>query len=143
MAEFLKKLYDEIENRKYSFFMLYRDGKCDYEEFVNSLHQKSEVEELQQIKAIMDKVDTNNMPQKKYRHINSGKGKRRNDIYEFKSKHLRVYAIKTDKDYYLLLGGYKKEQDKDIEKVFKNYNDVPNDIPELQKEENYEQDRTI
>lgn len=40
MAEFLKKLYDEIENRKYSFFMLYRDGKCDYEEFVNSLHQK-------------------------------------------------------------------------------------------------------
>lgn len=139
MAEYLKKYYDEIENTKYAFFKLYRDGKCEYEEFVDSLHQKTELEELQQIKAIMDKVDTNNMPIKKYRHITSGRGKkRRKDIYEFKSKHLRVYAIKTDIEYYLLLGGFKKDQEEDIEKVFKKYNDVPDNVPELPKEENHE-----
>lgn len=139
MAEYQKREYDEIENCKYLFYTLYCNGRCDYEEFVDSLNQKKDIEELQQIKAIMDKVDVNNLPQSKYRHISSNKKNRRNDIYEFKSKHLRVYAIKSDHDYFLLLGGYKKTQEKDIEKVFRKYNEVPADVPLLKPKEDDEQ----
>lgn len=143
MADYQKEYYDEIENCKYDFYKLYRDGKCEYDLFVKTLVPKTDIEELQQIKAIMDKVDVNNMPLSKYRHISSGRGsKRRKDVYEFKSKHLRVYAIKTDKDYYLLLGGYKKSQDNDIEKVFKKYNEVPVKIPDLTKEKGNENNDT-
>lgn len=139
MANFQKKPYEEIENSKYDFYTLYRDGKCEYEEFVISLSQKSELEELQKIKAIMDKVDGNNLPKTKYRHISSGKrSDRRNDIYEFKSKHLRIYAIKGIGDYYLILGGYKKTQDKDIEKVFRKFNEVPDTVPLLQEDDKNE-----
>lgn len=51
------------------------------------------------------------LPQKKFRHIESSV---RDDIYEFKYDPYRVYVIKQKPDMYIVLGGYKKNQSKDI-----------------------------
>lgn len=39
-------------------------------------------------------------------------------------------------DYYIVLGGYKKGQDKDIDKIFKHFNNLPEDIPVMDDGEN-------
>ncbi|MDE7388408.1 MAG: hypothetical protein K2M97_04040 [Muribaculaceae bacterium] len=118
-----KKSYDDVTNPKYKFYVLYEDDRSYFEEFIDSLEQASDLDEFDQIRALMDKVDNNNLPKSKYRHIKGGKSDRK-DVYEFKSKHLRIYAIKMTPNYYLLLGGHKKTQDKDIDKVFRHFNDV-------------------
>lgn len=129
MDEFYLKLLDDIDNPKFDFFLLYKNGRNFFEEFVESLNQKSDIEELNLIMSLMDKVDGNNLPVSKFRHIKGGKYDRK-DIFEFKSKHLRVYSIKKEPDFYILLGGYKKGQEKDIAKIFRHFNDLPEDIPQ-------------
>jgi putative component of toxin-antitoxin plasmid stabilization module len=39
--------------------------------------------------------------------------------YEFKSDVIRIYAIKKNFDIIVILGGYKKNQEKDIDKFVK------------------------
>lgn len=119
---------DDINNPKYDFYLLYKNGRNFYEEFAQSLRQQSEFDELDSIMALMDKVDNNNLPTSKYRHISGGKYDRK-DVWEFKSKHLRIYALKIPPDYYIILGGYKKGQEKDIAKIFKHFNNIPDEIP--------------
>jgi hypothetical protein len=123
MDEFYRTLLDDINNPIFDFYLLYKNGRCYFEEFVNSLKQKSDLDELDKIRALMDS-DINRLPPTKYRHIIGGKYDR-NDVYEFKSKHLRIYAIKKEPDFYLILGGYKKGQEKDISKIFKHFNQLP------------------
>lgn len=118
---------DDIGNPKYEFYFLYKNGCCFCKEFIDSLQQKSDIDELAELLAIMGKVDNNNLPQSKYRHITGGKRDRK-DVYEFKTKHLRLYAIKKEPDYYLVVAGYKKGQDKDIAKVFRHFNYIPDRI---------------
>ena len=127
MADFFLRPVKDINNPKYNFFLLYKDGRNFYGEFADSLNQKSDLNELAAIEALMDKVDNNNLPKSKYNHISGGKYDRK-DIYEFKSKHLRVYVIKKSPDYYIILGGYKKEQEKDIAKIFRHFNELPDEI---------------
>ena len=52
------------------------------------------------------------LPKDKFRELKGGKG----DVkeYEFKSKHLRVYAIHQKDGKIVVMGGYKNSQDKDI-----------------------------
>ena len=127
MADFFLSPVTDINNPKYNFFLLYKDGRNFYEEFTDSLTQKSDLNELDSIIALMDKVDNNNLPTSKYNHISGGKYDRK-DVYEFKSKHLRIYVIKKSPDYYIILGGYKKGQEKDIAKIFKHFNELPDKI---------------
>lgn len=127
MAEFYLRPIDDIDNPKYDFYLLYKDGRNFYEDFLRSLKQKSDFDELDTVIALMDKVDNNNLPSAKYRHISGGKYDRK-DVYEFKSKHLRIYAIKMTPDYYIVLGGYKKGQEKDIAKIFRHFNELPEHI---------------
>lgn len=127
MDEFYLTPFDGIDNPKYNFYLLFKNDRNFYLEFAESLKQKSDIDELFSIYALMDRVDTNNLPASKYRHISAGKNDRK-DIYEFKSKHLRVYVIKMEPDYYVVLGGYKKGQEKDIAKVFRHFNVIPDEI---------------
>lgn len=126
--EFLLELLEDVDNPKYKFYVLFKNGKSFYEEFVDSLKQAQDLDELDSIIALMDKVDNNNLPPKKFNHI-VGQGKRRKDVYEFKSKHLRVYVIKKSPDFYIVLGGFKKTQEKDIDRVFRHFNVLPDYIP--------------
>lgn len=127
MYNFYLTRLDDVENPKFQFYLLFCNGKNFFEEFANSLIQKSDKDELDSIRALMDKVDNNNLPASKFKHIKGGK-KDRKDVYEFKSKHLRVYAIKKEPDMYILLGGYKKGQESDIEKVFRYFNNLPDEL---------------
>lgn len=141
MAKYLLCPLEDIDNPKYNFYLLYKDGRNFYEDFVNSLNQKSDIDELDTIIALMDKVDNNNLPPTKYKHISGGKYDRK-DVYEFKSKHLRIYAIKKSPDYYIILGGYKKGQEKDIAKIFKHFNNIPDEIAIMldKKDDDYDED---
>lgn len=130
MSEYALCPLEDINNPKYRFYLLYKDGLNFYEDFRDSLIQKTDLDELDSILALMDRVDNNNLPVSKYRHIKGGKYDR-DDVYEFKSKHLRIYVIKKTPDYFVVLGGYKKGQEKDIAKVFRHFNDLPADIPVL------------
>ena len=39
------------------------------------------------------------------------------DIWEFKKNNIRVYVVKTLKEVYIVMGGYKADQKRDIERV--------------------------
>ena len=53
----------------------------------------------------------------KFNHIQGGKYDRK-DVYEFKKDKLRVYVILIKPNVYVVYGGYKKEQQKDIARIF-------------------------
>lgn len=127
MDEFYLCPLEDIGNPRYSFYFLYKNGRCFCKEFIDSLQQKSDLDEVAELLAIMGKVDNNNLPTSKYNHIRGGKSDRK-DVYEFKTKHLRLYAIKKEPDYYLIVAGYKKGQEKDIAKVFRHFNNIPENI---------------
>lgn len=127
MDEFYLCPLEDIGNPRYSFYFLYRNGRCFCKEFIDSLQQKSDLDEVAELLAIMGKVDNNNLPTSKYNHIRGGKSDRK-DVYEFKTKHLRLYAIKKEPDYYLIVAGFKKGQEKDIAKVFRHFNNIPENI---------------
>lgn len=136
--EYFLSAYDEVDNPAYKFYILFDGRKRSlYLDFVDNLEQKSDIDEYNEILALMDRVRTNNLTKKQYRHITKNGKKYRKDIWEFKSKHLRVYVAKGDSDYYVILAGYKKTQDFDIDKVFKKFNklrfdELPvQDLPEV------------
>ena len=57
---------------------------------------------------------TQMLPKAKFRQI---KGVDRQDVFEFKRKNLRVYVVMQQPNVYVVLGGYKKGQEKDIAKL--------------------------
>lgn len=134
MCEYYLTPIKDNNNPKFKFYLLYQNGRNFYEEFVASLDQQSDLDELSKIKAMMDMVGNNNLPRTKYGHIYGGK-KDRKDVFEFKSKHLRIYVIKKEPDIYVVLGGYKKTQGDDVAKVFRHFNSIPDEI-EIKEDEN-------
>lgn len=80
MDEYYRILLEDVDNPKYDFYLLYKNGKCYFEEFIDSLTQKSDLEELNKIRALMD-IDVAQLPPTKFRHIIGGKYDR-NDVYE-------------------------------------------------------------
>lgn len=137
MEDFYIKDYEETDNPKLRFYKVYRSGKCDFDEFIKELNEKykSLRDELGAIHAIMDKIGVMNLPPAKFRIIKGGKNDRK-DVWEVKSKHLRVYLIRKEPDMFLLLGGIKTKQDEDIATVFRRYNLLPDDIKIIEGEEN-------
>ncbi|MDE6537284.1 MAG: hypothetical protein K2M13_04525 [Muribaculaceae bacterium] len=129
MEDFYLKKYEEADNPKLTFYKVYRSGKCDYDEFIENLNgkYKSLREELGAIHAIIDKIGIIQLPPSKFRNIKGGKNDRK-DIWEIKSKHLRVYLIRKEPDMFLLLGGIKTKQEEDIATVFRRYNLLPEDM---------------
>ena len=51
----------------------------------------------------------------------------RSDIYEFKKDRLRVYVIKQKPNFYIILGGFKGSQKKDIKLLKSMIKDFPKD----------------
>lgn len=114
MSNYSVKEFDAIKNScQYSYFLLYINERCQFEDFKkeiksNAIYNK----QYNQILATMEQIsDQHTLTAKKFRNI---KGVGRKDIFEFKSKDLRIYVLKKNPNMYIILGGYKANQDNDI-----------------------------
>lgn len=129
MCEYYLKPYKEATSIKLKYYLLFKGDRSFYEEFVDSLTQKKDKDELFKIIALMDMMGDMLLPKTKFRHIEPNKKGDRKDVYEFKSKHIRVYVIKKSPDVFIVLGGFKNNQEADIKKVFRHFNQIPEIIP--------------
>lgn len=106
---------DLIKNENgYTFYKLKVNGKWQVDEFEKDISKNKDlINELTAIYALMDfYTDSPKPPHTKFRQFKINK---RTDIYEFKSKSIRVYVIKKDKAFYVIRAGLKKNQEKDKE----------------------------
>lgn len=118
MAYSIQKL-DIINNPKCHFYKLFIDGKCQFDEFASEAEaNKADSKSLVNIFSRMDSFDPDQkLPKEKFNHIQGGKYDRK-DVYEFKKDKLRAYVILIKPNVYVVYGGYKKEQQKDIARIF-------------------------
>lgn len=117
MADYSLKHMDAIVGKQ-SFDMLVKDGVCIFEEFENNLNPTYK-KELGGIYATMDDVaNLRTPPGTRYHPYNDAKSEVRE--YEFKSKHLRVYAIEKPGGKIVIMGGTKANQPKD-QSLFRKY----------------------
>lgn len=124
MSEYHLEEFSAIQNScQYKYFQLNINGKCQFEDFkkevkANAIYKK----QYFQILTLMENIsDRHQLTIKKFRQI---KGAGRNDVFEFKSKDLRIYVIKKSPDMYIVLGGYKVDQDNDIKLLKKRLKDI-------------------
>ncbi|MBD5215139.1 MAG: hypothetical protein HDS78_01250 [Bacteroidales bacterium] len=121
---FTFRIMDEIDNPDYKVYVAYEDGKSFYREFEEGLKQKPDKISLGKILRCMERFSPRiQLPPKKFRHI-EGDGDDRNDVFEFKDERIRVYVSLLPNNIIVLLGGFKSEQDNDIAKVFRHFNDL-------------------
>lgn len=89
------------------------DGECPIDNFVDNLEERYETE-MDMIYAYMDMVANNqSLPYTKFHTLDKGCSDGCRE-YEFKTKHLRVYAISQTGGKIIILGGYKNSQKRDI-----------------------------
>ena len=112
MSTFAVEIIEAIKGKQ-TFYKLLVDGKAPIDEFEAGLVGQYETE-LESIYFYMEAVaNLRPLPKTKFRELKGVKGN--NKEYEFKTKHLRVYAIKhPDSGKVIVMGGYKNTQDKDI-----------------------------
>lgn len=96
------------------FYELIVNGKSHVREFIDNLPEKSVYRKrLSSVIALMDFFSpTRLMPHTKFRPIKGAK-----DCFEFKAKGIRLYVVKRLPNMYVVIGGYKDDQDADIEKL--------------------------
>ncbi len=113
-------IFELVENSNYTFYKLHFNGKCQFDEFLESIKRIPEdMKSMQKIIALMDMYGSCLLPQKKIKQI---KGIARSDTFEFKYNNIRVYVIVQKPYVYIALGGYKQTQKKDIELLKRRYN---------------------
>lgn len=107
---------DAIRTGKLRFLKLVEQKNCCYDTFVNEITTgklNNFQKELKQIHARMQIMAEKDeiMPKSWFNSIKAGKTVY---AYEFKTKHLRLYCVKKSPNIIIVLGGFKKEQKKDI-----------------------------
>ena len=117
MRKFATVEMKEVKGSIQTFEKLYVDTVCFLDEF------EKEIKEIPQYfseyKTILSYMNFfangQRLPDTKFKVLKGGKG----DIkrYEFKSKNLRVYAIANSGGKLVIMGGFKKNQEKDINKL--------------------------
>lgn len=105
--------YENVNNPQYKFYKLYINGVCRFDEFIEGMeHNINDKKQFRSIIAYMDCLtDQNHLPSSKFNHINDSN---RDDLYEFKKDKIRVYVIKQKPNCFIVIGGYKSTQKKDI-----------------------------
>ena len=116
MKKFTLKEIEWIEARQ-SIYKLEIDNNCQFDMFEKEISYRKQYEnELASIYSLIEDVANNKLlPKTKFRDITITK-KDNIKEYEFKSRNLRVYAIKSEEGKVIILGGYKNNQKKDIKK---------------------------
>lgn len=110
-------LLDVINNGNgFVFYKLVINDVCQFDLFVEGLKRiPRDMKSLHSIFAYMDMFSkTIMLPCSKFRQI---KNIERKDVFEFKKDNIRVYVILKDYDVYVITGGYKNKQDRDIEEI--------------------------
>jgi len=99
-----------------TFDKLLIDNECQFDNFEEGLKNNDKLlTELGKIYGYMEDVaNGRSLPVNKFKDITPTKELVKE--YEFKSKNLRVYAIKKENGKIIILGGYKNKQKKDIRK---------------------------
>lgn len=113
MTEYRAEEFSLVRSKQYTYYKLYINGVCQFDEFMDEISKNAKYKEwFGHIVALMEFVSDQNMLRKnKFRQIQDVG---RDDVFEFKKGDLRVYVIKQRPDMYIILGGYKNNQKKDI-----------------------------
>ena len=109
----------EIVNNEngFVFYKLLIDDICHFDIFVEKLKNlPRDLKSLDSIYAYMDMFSKTLLPRSKFRSI---KNVERKDIFEFKKDNIRVYVILQQPSVYVVAGGFKKDQKRDIGKLVK------------------------
>jgi hypothetical protein len=117
MAEFSLKAMDAVVGKQ-SFDMLVKDGICLFEEFENNLEAQYKGEVASLYATMNDVANLKSLPKTKFHPYNKGCAEVRE--FEFKTKHLRAYAIEKTGGKIVIIGGTKANQQKD-ESTFRKY----------------------
>jgi len=121
MSIFALKKIDAVVGKQ-SFEKLVVDGVCLFDEFEQNIDEiyKSELKGI--YASMNDVANLKSLPETKFHPYSDGKNGCRE--YEFKSKHLRVYAIEKYGGEIVVMGGTKANQKKDqseFRKIKKQY----------------------
>lgn len=112
MAEYKTEILKLVNNPNYTYYKLYVDGKCNFDEFYNEVARNvADMKSMTAIIAYMDSLSAQMLPSTIYNYIHDNG---RSDLYEFKKKNLRVYVIDQRPNIYVVMGGYKGSQKRDI-----------------------------
>ncbi len=127
MHQYTRELFQLVRNEEYEYYKLVIDGKCQFDKFLEQVEKNViDTKSIKGIFALMDAFSTKlTLPDTKFRHIQAGDVQ---NIYEFKKKELRVYILKEENEITIILGGYKKEQKNDIDKVRNRVKDYTKNI---------------
>lgn len=112
--------FKPVNNVDYDFLEVSVNGKYHCQNFIDGIKDEIDKKKLIKIYAYMDLFSSKLLPSTKFRQI---KGLRRNDVYEFKDKDIRIYFIKKKPNMFIILGGYKGTQNKDINRIDNLFND--------------------
>jgi len=115
MTKFAFKKVEEI-NCFQDIVKLEIDGSCYFDQFQEEIYRsKSQyVSELGMVLQYIERDGNGQRVADKKRDITPGKARVKE--YEYRTKHLRVYAIRRKGGKIIILGGYKNEQKRDIRK---------------------------
>ena len=112
MSKFAIERIKAISCRQ-EFDQLIIDGAGQLDIFEKDLNDTTYQSEFKTLLTYMEYLGNNrSLPNTKFRDV-TPKGEKIKE-YEFKSKHLRIYAIQKANGKIVLLGGYKSNQDKDF-----------------------------
>ena len=112
MRKFVTKKIDAIHSREL-FEQLFIDDKGQLDEFLKSLSGTTYLSEYRTLLTSMEYFgDGNRLPDTKYKDLTPSKEIIKE--HEFKSKHLRIYAIQLSGKKLVIIGGYKNTQPQDI-----------------------------
>lgn len=115
MNNYSAERFDLIHNETYTYYKLYINDECQFDRFCDEIKRRvSDNESLQTIYGYMELLGAMPLPESKHRIIKDAK---RHDIWEFKKNNVRVYVIKTLTEVYIVMGGYKNDQKRDIDRV--------------------------
>lgn len=117
MADYTLKAMDSVVGKQ-KFDMLVRDGTCLFEDFEKNV-EKQYKGEIVSLYTIMNEVaNLKSLPDSKFHPYNKGDAETRE--FEFKTKHLRAYAIEQPGGKIVVIGGTKANQSKD-QSTFRKY----------------------
>lgn len=125
MSIFAVELFESIrKDGRLKFYKLLEDGKAQIDSFYDELcADKKLLKDFNVILTCMNIVADNDyiLPKEK---VNSIKDGDKEIAIEFKKNELRVYCVKKAPNVFVVYGGYKKNQKKDIEKLKRLLKDI-------------------
>lgn len=131
MSTFAVRNFESVKSGgRLSFYKLEKDGICQIDEFYDEVcKDKTHEREMTKILAMMNYMAEYDvlLPKEKFRPIEDG-----GEVagYEFKNGTLRIYCVKKNPNVVVILGGYKKEQKKDIRKLVATIKEAKSELSE-------------